>query len=137
MQLNGTIPAWIGSFSNLTELRLSDNQLTGSIPATFQSFQNMSSLYLHNNRLSGDFPLWLGQSLKLLYLFVLETSIRCLSACALNYVMFCRNLGFNYFQGTLPDFDSDLQAMCVKQLTLVRLLCLLSVLHAEMWRGTI
>ena len=58
--LNGSIPAELGSLSNLTVLRLDRNELSGSIPAELGGLSNLTKLVLHNNQLSGSIPVELG-----------------------------------------------------------------------------
>ena len=58
--MTGTIPATLGSLTNLTGLSLWDNQLTGEIPAALGNLTNLVQLILHDNHLSGNFPAALG-----------------------------------------------------------------------------
>jgi len=58
--LTGTLPAALGSLSNLTTLDLGGNQLSGSIPPELGSLSNLTFLYLSNNQLSGSIPPELG-----------------------------------------------------------------------------
>ena len=58
--LVGTLPASLGSLSNLTYLDLSLNQLTGSIPTQLGSLTNLQQLFLQYNQLSGPIPAQLG-----------------------------------------------------------------------------
>ena len=55
-QLTGTIPAGLGSLSNLTSLILYDNQLSGEIPASLSNLSNLRGLTLYDNQLSGEIP---------------------------------------------------------------------------------
>ena len=58
--LNGTIPAELGSLTNLQSLYLHENQLTGGIPPELGSLANLVSLLLASNQLSGQIPWELG-----------------------------------------------------------------------------
>ena len=55
-QLSGSIPAELGSLSNLRVLYLYDNQLTGAIPTELRSLSNLEELFLDGNQLSGQIP---------------------------------------------------------------------------------
>jgi len=68
--LTGTLPAALGSLSNLRYLNLFNNQLSGSIPPELGSLSNLTFLYLFDNQLSGSIPAALGNlnSLKHLWL---------------------------------------------------------------------
>ena len=69
-QLTGTIPAELGSLTNLERLYLSYNQLTGTIPPELGSLTNLERLYLSYNQLTGTIPPALGSltNLERLYL---------------------------------------------------------------------
>ena len=57
--LRGTLPADLGTLSNLITLDLSDNQLSGTIP-DLSAVTQIQSLDLGDNQLSGTIPNWLG-----------------------------------------------------------------------------
>lgn len=59
-QLSGTIPAELGSLSNLNILYLSSNQLSGPIPPSLGNLTLLMDLYLDNNQLTGFIPPELG-----------------------------------------------------------------------------
>ena len=59
-ELNGSIPAELGSLENLRDLYLRGNGLSGSIPAELGNLANLQSLLLGGNRLSGSIPAELG-----------------------------------------------------------------------------
>ena len=58
--LAGTIPADLGSLSELTVLDLDFNELTGSIPTELGSLSELTLLELYGNDLSGAIPTELG-----------------------------------------------------------------------------
>ena len=54
--LSGEIPSEIWEMTNLTELRLNNNQLTGEIPPEIGNLTNLIYLNLKWNQLSGQIP---------------------------------------------------------------------------------
>ncbi|GAB4511749.1 MAG: hypothetical protein OHK0046_10280 [Anaerolineae bacterium] len=58
--LVGSIPAELGSLSNLVILDLSKNLLTGPIPTAFSALTQLEILYLNDNTLTGEIPAELG-----------------------------------------------------------------------------
>ena len=68
--LVGTIPASIGSLTNLTMLYLNNNQLSGSIPTEIGNLTQLTSLYLLANQLSGSIPVSIGNLTKLAALWL-------------------------------------------------------------------
>ena len=58
--LSGTIPAELGSLSELTVLSLSDGELSGVIPAQLGNLSRLRTLFLSDNGLTGAIPLELG-----------------------------------------------------------------------------
>jgi len=67
-QLNGSIPAALGNLSNLTTLNLYGNQLSGSIPAALGNLSNLISMHLYNNQLTGSIPPELGNLTNMYFL---------------------------------------------------------------------
>ena len=63
--VTGTIPADLGSLSNLTGLYLHENQLTGPIPAELGRLTGLQELSLRDNQLSGAIPPELSRLTKL------------------------------------------------------------------------
>ena len=74
-QLTGSIPAELGSLSNLIYLNLFFNQLTGSIPAELGSLSNLSNLYLSSNQLTGSIPAELGNLSNLTWLWLFSNQL--------------------------------------------------------------
>eukprot|EP00249_Psilotum_nudum_P015664 c25456_g1_i1 orf=489-2519(-) len=54
--LSGSIPSFLGTFSNLSQLNLSRNELSGSIPTELTQLNNLTSLDLSYNNLTGSIP---------------------------------------------------------------------------------
>ncbi|MGE0088317.1 MAG: leucine-rich repeat domain-containing protein [Bacteroidales bacterium] len=69
-QLTGSIPAELGNLANLYYFVLFNNQLTGSIPAELGSLTNLQYLNLRSNQLTGSIPAELGSLTNLLYLYL-------------------------------------------------------------------
>ena len=59
------IPPEIGCLTNLTYLRLNQNQLTGEIPPEIGNLTNLTELRLHSNDLTGDIPVEIGDLINL------------------------------------------------------------------------
>ena len=59
-QLTGEIPTELGGLTNLTVLSLGGNQLTGEIPTELGGLTNLRELALSENRLTGEIPTELG-----------------------------------------------------------------------------
>jgi cell division FtsZ-interacting protein ZapD len=73
-QLTGTIPASINNLSKATELYLSLNQLTGEIPSTIGDL-NVVRLYLQDNQLSGSIPTSIGKNTTLTALHLARNNL--------------------------------------------------------------
>eukprot|EP00750_Incisomonas_marina_P004265 INCI13455.7.p1 GENE.INCI13455.7~~INCI13455.7.p1 ORF type:complete len:1086 (-),score=145.47 INCI13455.7:1924-4998(-) len=102
--LRGTLPAVVGSLSNLRTLQLGDNAITGAIPASFGSLAGLGKLDLNRNLLSGAVPVSLG-SLKQLYYMDFDTNAftgsvpaNLLGVSTLTYV----SMNSNLLTGSLP-----------------------------------
>ncbi len=65
LELNGTVPAGLGSLPNLRFLKMWDLGLTGSIPAELGNLSNLEELRLDQNALTGSIPTGLGSLGKL------------------------------------------------------------------------
>ncbi|PWA90733.1 protein kinase-like domain-containing protein [Artemisia annua] len=59
-QLNGTIPASIGTVGTLEVIRLDSNSLRGRVPQNITNAKNVNELYLSNNNLNGSVPNLVG-----------------------------------------------------------------------------
>ena len=70
-QLNGRVPAELGSLINIQDLSLARNRLTGELPAELGSLKSLERLYLDSNLLTGPIPPEVGNlsNLERLYLF--------------------------------------------------------------------
>ncbi|KAL3509147.1 hypothetical protein ACH5RR_028548 [Cinchona calisaya] len=75
-RLKGSIPSWLGNFSNLLQLSLASNELTGSVPQTFGTLTKLQSLNLRNNKMTGLIPQYVC---KMESLFSLSLSLNQLS----------------------------------------------------------
>ena len=73
--LRGTIPAELGSLTNLVYLNLRQNMLSGEIPAELGSLTNLQVLNLYDNELSGTIPAELGQLTNLLWLALSDNEL--------------------------------------------------------------
>ena len=73
--LSGTIPAELGSLTELTVLSLSDNGLTGTIPPQLGTLTRLQQLSLSNNRLAGTIPAELGRLSSLSDLFLSDNDL--------------------------------------------------------------
>jgi len=61
-EMTGSIPAALGTLTELTKLVLSFNALTGSIPAALGNLANLTDLILNSNQLSGSIPATWGNA---------------------------------------------------------------------------
>ena len=68
--LTGVIPPEIGNLTNLTYLRLDDNQLTGPIPPEIGNLTNLTYLILESNQLTGEIPSEIGNLTNLTRLYL-------------------------------------------------------------------
>ena len=73
--LSGTIPAELGSLTELTVLSLSNNGLTGMIPPQLKDLTRLQELWLSNNRLTGTIPPELGNVPYLQYLSLSQNEL--------------------------------------------------------------
>ena len=68
--LNGKIPAAIGSLTQLQNLYLYNNLLSGALPSEIGNLTQLQRLFLYDNLLSGLIPQELGKLKKLEYLYL-------------------------------------------------------------------
>ena len=74
-QLTGTIPTGLGNLANLQRLYLGNNELSGSIPAALGGLTNLQRLALYDNKLSGSIPAALGGLTSLQRLWLLSNEL--------------------------------------------------------------
>lgn len=72
--VTGSIPSWMGSFTQLRLLYLGTNNLTGPIPP-FDGLSSIMELYLNINQLTGPIPASLGGLTTLTKLYIDRLSI--------------------------------------------------------------
>lgn len=80
-RLEGNLPVWIGTLTNLEYLNFAYNNLIGTIPNEWSSLINLNQLRIWDNNLEGSLPDWLGTSPNLTVI----------------------NLGVNSFTGSIPE----------------------------------
>jgi Leucine-rich repeat (LRR) protein len=59
--ITGTLPAYVGNWSQLSELNLYANFMTGTVPTTLGQCAQLKMLNIYENRFSGPVPASLGQ----------------------------------------------------------------------------
>ncbi|XP_024525702.1 probable LRR receptor-like serine/threonine-protein kinase At1g56130 [Selaginella moellendorffii] len=106
MGLNGTIPSELGKLRNLSALRLHSNSISGSIPGSFSELSSLKVLQLQGNQLSGSLPRSVFKRLSGLQGLYLQIN----SFTGVLPVEITRmpnlsvlNLGFNQLDGELPE----------------------------------
>ncbi|MFV0395062.1 MAG: toxin Cry1Ac domain D-VI-related protein [Coprobacillaceae bacterium] len=67
--ITGTLDG-IEYFTNITDLRLNQNQLSGSIPTGLSNISSLQYLYLNANQLTGEIPSSLGTIASLKYIYL-------------------------------------------------------------------
>ena len=73
--LTGTVPASLGSLSQMAALDLGRNRLTGSIPSSLGSLASLENLKLSRNDLTGTIPSTLGSQPALEWLQIQENEL--------------------------------------------------------------
>ena len=95
--LTGTIPSTLGNMASLEILRLSNNALSGTVPSELGSLTNLVELRLHQNQLTGELPQGLMNLTNLERLRIEDNAGLCAPA----------DDGFQAWLGTLDEFESD------------------------------
>ncbi|MBZ0281672.1 MAG: S8 family serine peptidase [Anaerolineae bacterium] len=117
-KLTGTLPTSVGNLTNLDMLHLAVNQLSGSLPAELFKLQNLTQLNLSQNRFNGDLPAEMSGliSLRILSLEVNQfTGTIPGSIGSLNQLEYLQ-LANNRFTGSIPAEFANLDQL--KYLTL-------------------
>ncbi len=73
--LNGRLPAELGSLSNLERLDFNSNSLTGDIPPELGNISNLEDLSIRHTRLTGDIPAELGNLSNLQWLHLNDNQL--------------------------------------------------------------
>ena len=112
-QLNGTIPAELGKLANLEYLYLPNTQLSGPIPAELGNLTNLRSLGLQNNQLSGTIPAELGNLTNLERLYLYRNQLSGTIPSELNSLIKLEAIGLSYNQltGAIPSWLGNLSSL--------------------------
>mmetsp|Transcript_10894 Transcript_10894/g.16104 ORF Transcript_10894/g.16104 Transcript_10894/m.16104 type:complete len:445 (+) Transcript_10894:148-1482(+) len=70
LHLHGTIPDYVGEFSELATLSLFDTSLSGTIPDSLLKLKKLTALRLHNTSLEGTISSHMGNMKKLSWLWL-------------------------------------------------------------------
>ena len=102
--LSGTIPAELGSLTELTVLSLPNNGLTGMIPPQLGNLKRLQELWLSNNRLTGMIPPQLGNLKRLQELWLSNNRLTGTIPPELGNVPYLQYLSLsqNELTGTIP-----------------------------------
>ena len=103
--LIGSIPAGIGTLSNLKWLQFQDNGLTGTVPNSFANLQNLEILWLQNNKLSGALPDMFDTMSSLDWLVISNNELSGRLPDSLGNIssLWFVDLSNNPFTGSIPD----------------------------------
>ena len=117
-KLRGTIPATLGSLSELRHLYLARNDLTGSIPAALGSLSNLQQLDLLHNDLTGSIPTALGNLSELRHLDLMGNDLTGSIPNQLGNLSKLTELllGTNQLSGTIPPVLSSLSNLSILRL---------------------
>jgi len=104
IRLAGTIPSFLGSFKNLTVLRLNDNSLHGTIPMQLSKCVKLNTLRLYNNFLEGPIPYQFSTSLLNLQELQLQNNAFTgeLFLSGQQHMLETVDVSNNLFQGNIP-----------------------------------
>ncbi|KAJ0699685.1 putative transferase [Helianthus annuus] len=121
-RLTGEIPKCFKNLQNLQFLRLSSNGLSGTLPSFIGNISELSSLNLNDNNFSdlgdnafcGKIPEWIGEKIKLLWVFRLHknnfTGGIPQSLCTTTNLQIL-DVAHNNLTGTIPHCLGELQGM--------------------------
>ncbi|KAK1258069.1 Leucine-rich repeat receptor protein kinase EXS [Acorus gramineus] len=112
-QLSGPLPAWLGSWTSVDSLLLSDNQFSGPLPLEIGNCSSLTSITLSNNMLMGPIPpeicdAGLLSEVELDRNYFTGTIEWTFHNCTNLTQLF---LNFNRLQGRIPDYVSGLPLM--------------------------
>ncbi|KAG8381740.1 hypothetical protein BUALT_Bualt05G0004000 [Buddleja alternifolia] len=109
----GSLPRFIGNFSNLRRFAMGNNQIYGNIPAEIGNILKLETLYLWSNQLTGSIPDSIGklQQLKILSLMQNKLSDEIPSSFENLTMLTELYLQENNFQGTIPSAIGKCQSL--------------------------
>lgn len=112
-QLNGNIPASLGSLSNLVGLSLERNQLSGSIPTELGNLTNLVVLDLGQNQLIGSIPVTLGNLVNIISFDLSQNQLTGSIPASLGNLIKVQTLGLdnNQLTGAIPNEIWNLVAL--------------------------
>ncbi|KAM0027609.1 putative non-specific serine/threonine protein kinase [Helianthus debilis subsp. tardiflorus] len=112
--LSGTLPSFIGNISDLSSLNLNDNNFSGELPAELWNLSVLEVLDLGDNAFCGKIPEWIGEKIKLLWVFRIHKNnfTRGIpqSLCTTTNLQIL-DVAHNNFTGTIPHCLGELQGM--------------------------
>ncbi|CAM9484371.1 unnamed protein product [Scytosiphon promiscuus] len=113
--LRGSIPPFLGSLAQLTELNLGANSLGGLIPKELGNLSGLSALHLNHNRLVGHIPAELGLLRELRTLHLQENQLTGVIPAALGKLTKLERLclDHNKLDGVVPQELEALRSLRV------------------------